>query len=78
MNNKLYEQSNMIHFQVRLFDKDLYLPVHLRPINNNWTITGRGTIIARITWKNLQWTREVEETYLAFCTKVVNLIDAAT
>lgn len=78
VNNKLYEQSNMIHFQVKAFEGTLAMPKHLQPINNNWTITGRGTVIARVTWKNMQWTRETEEIYLAFCRNVRDIIEAAT
>jgi beta-xylosidase len=78
VNNKLYEQSNMIHFQVKKFEGTLSLPAHLQPVNNNWTVTGRGTVIARVTWKNMKWTRENEEIYLAFCRNVRDIIEACS
>ena len=68
----------MIHFQIKKFDGVFTLPEHIIPLKNNWTLTGKGTVIARITWKNLKWSREVEAECLRFCSNVGEILDAAS
>ncbi len=48
------------------------MPEHIRPDNNDWTVTGKGMVITRLVWKRQEWTQEAEDACLAVCDAMVD------
>lgn len=78
--NRLYDHTNTVRMSVRQFmdppkdgtrEHTFTLAAPFRPDKNNWTITGRGTVMARFAWVGVHWTRECEAACLALCDRVV-------
>jgi hypothetical protein len=46
----------------------------LAPASNDWTITGKGAVVGRMTWAGLEWTRAVEASVLAFADRMTLLL----
>lgn len=82
--NRLYDHTNTVRMSVRQFvdpvpggatdespEPTFALAAAFRPDKNNWTITGRGTVMARFAWIQVEWTPECEAACLALCDRVV-------
>lgn len=67
---RLYEETNAVRFSIHRFEGDFAFPEQFRPDGNDWTVTGKGTVLVRLTWRRLAWTREAERECLAFCDRV--------
>ena len=67
---RLDEENNTAKFAVVNFTGRFHLPPHVIPLSNDWSVTGRGAVIARLTWGGLDWTEETENVLLAFCNTV--------
>jgi len=67
---RMFELCNTVRFTVKSFAGEFSLDPALCPDNNDWAITGKGTVIARLTWARLVWTAEAEERILAFTNRV--------
>jgi len=67
---RMFELCNTVRFTVKAFEGEFALDPAIRPDNNDWAITGKGTVIARLTWVRLVWTAEAEAGILAFANKV--------
>lgn len=65
------EQNNSVSFTVKAFSGEFHLDPALRPTTNDWTITGKGAVVIRMTWPALAWDEAAEREILAFCDRVV-------
>lgn len=80
---RMYDQTNTVRLSIHTFcanpDADpnaegvFYLPRAYWPDRNDWTVTGRGTVMTRFTWRKhrVEWTRECEAACLALCNSVM-------
>jgi hypothetical protein len=79
---RLYENTNAVKISIKKFTApprkahesagDAFaLDKRFRPDKNIWTITGRGTVMARFSWESVEWTKECEEACLALCKRVI-------
>jgi hypothetical protein len=41
------------------------------PLTNDWTVTGKGVVIGRFTFRDLEWTQDVEARIFSFGERVV-------
>lgn len=68
---RIYDHTNTVRFVVKRFEGPVFgMPDALRPENNEWTITGKGTVMIRLTWRHMEWTKEAEEACLALSNRV--------
>jgi hypothetical protein len=68
---RLYDHTNTVRFTIQKFEGAIFhLPPEFHPENNDWTITGKGTVMIRLTWKRVGWTQETEEACLALSNRV--------
>jgi hypothetical protein len=70
---RMYDHTNTVRVRVHTYAEDgvFALDKAFRPTHNDWTITGRGTVMVRFTWKAVEWTRECEAACLALCDRVI-------
>ncbi len=55
------------------FDRlPFFMPLEFRPDSNDWTVTGKGMVIIRLIWKNMEWTQAAEDACLALCNEVTD------
>lgn len=70
---RMYDHTNTVRISVREFSGDVFgLEKRFQPDKNDWTITGRGIVMIRFTWKRLEWTHECEAACLALCDRVIH------
>lgn len=68
---RMYEHTNSVGFTIRRFDRlPSCMPAGLWPDSNDWTVTGKGMVIIRLIWKNVEWTQEIEDACLGMCDRV--------
>lgn len=68
VNGRIYEQTNAVRFNVVSFAHPPFdLPAQYIPDKNDWTITGKGMVIIRLIWRQLEWTQEGEDACLQLC-----------
>lgn len=66
-----FDHTNTVRFTVQKFEGPVFeMPDALHPENNDWTITGKGTVMIRLTWKHMEWTAAAEEACLALSNRV--------
>jgi len=73
---RLYEQNNTVRFLIRKFEGIFQIDQSCQPDNNDWGITGKGTVLARMTWKHINWTQKVEDECLSLCSRVATWLSA--
>jgi hypothetical protein len=54
------------------------MPAEFWPDSNDWTVTGKGMVIIRLIWKNIQWTQPLEDACLAMCNRVTDWLGSCT
>lgn len=71
---RMYDHTNTVRMHVTKFaDSGVFeLEKAYRPDKNDWTITGRGNVMIRFSWKKLRWTHESEAACMAFCARVID------
>jgi hypothetical protein len=71
---RLYDHTNTVRMRVRGFtDEGIFaLAKQFRPEKNDWTITGKGTVMIRFTWKKIEWTHECEAACLEVCSRIID------
>ena len=71
---RMYDHTNTVRLHVFRFEDDglFELDKAFRPDKNDWTVTGRGTVMIRFTWKRLRWTHESEAACMRMCSRVVD------
>ena len=47
---------------------------HMEPKANDWTITGKGAVVGRMTWAGLEWSQAVESEVLAFADRMTAVL----
>jgi hypothetical protein len=68
-----YDNTNTVRFTILRFDEPQFkIAPELAPDNNDWMVTGKGMVIIRLTWRRIQWTREVERECLVMCDRVTD------
>lgn len=70
---RMYDHTNTVRLHVFKFEDDglFELARAFRPDKNDWTVTGRGTVMIRFTWKRVRWTAESEAACMRLCSRVV-------
>ena len=71
---RMYDHTNTVRMSITNFSDDggvFDLDKAFHPEKNDWTITGRGTVMIRFTWRQIEWTRESEAACLALCNRVI-------
>ena len=68
-----YEHTNTVRIRVRKFsDEGVFdLEEQYRPQKNDWSITGRGTVMIRFTWSKIEWTKDCETACLKVCNSII-------
>lgn len=68
-----YEHTNTVRMRVRKFSNDgiFALEEQYRPEKNDWSITGRGTVMIRFTWSKIEWTSDCERACLRVCDSII-------
>ena len=49
-------------------------PEPMKPTSCDWTVTGKGVVIARFTFHKLNWTQHVENMLLLHCERVMHTL----
>lgn len=71
------DQCNVVRLSVK--DWSVLLPghlLHIAPTANDLVITGRGSVVHRLSWAGLPWDEEVERELLEGCGRVVDAVAA--
>jgi hypothetical protein len=71
---RMYDHTNTVRLSVHTFSTDggvFSLDKRFWPTKNDWTITGRGTVMVRLSWKQIEWSKECEEACLSFCDSIL-------
>ena len=70
---RMYDHTNTVRLHVHKFALEgvFALEEPFRPCRNDWAVTGRGIVMVRFTWKNVEWTRECEAACVALCDRVI-------
>lgn len=75
---RIYEHTNSVGFSIHKFDcPPFHMPEASRPTSNDWTVTGKGMIIIRLVWKNIEWTQATEDDCLSTCNSVTEWLQAS-
>ena len=70
VHGRILEQSNIVRFRITSFTGEFHFPEHLVPGNNDWAVTGRGTVLARMTWHRLPWDQATEDQIINLAARV--------
>lgn len=70
VHGRILEQANIVRFKIQEFTGEFQFPVALIPGNNDWAVTGRGTVLARMTWHRLQWDQPAEDQVIDLAARV--------
>ena len=71
VDGRMYDHTNTVRISIKKFTNLFAIDEKFLPDKNDWTITGRGTVMIRFTWKKLEWTHECERACLALCERVI-------
>lgn len=72
------DENNHMRLEVKTFEGAFAIDPSVRPLANDWTVTGRGAVVARFTWPKdeaLNWDARVEGMILAYSERVIALLD---
>jgi len=67
LEGRMMEQNNTVRIRIIDFTGPFALPREMIPENNDCSVTGRGTVLTRFTWRRIEWSQEVESACLALC-----------
>lgn len=70
VHGRILEQANIVRFRILQFTNEFHFPTELCPGNNDWAVTGRGTVLARMTWHRLPWDQATEDQILDLARRV--------
>lgn len=73
------DETNHMRLEVQTFAGPFAIDKAIRPLSNDWTVTGRGAVVARFTWPQteaLNWDARVEKCILAYSERVIALLDS--
>ena len=72
---RLDENNNSVRIEIKQFTKEFEIDPSIKPLTNDWTVTGKGAVIIRFTWDAIWWTERVEEKVIEYAERVVELLD---
>jgi hypothetical protein len=72
---RMLEYNNTLRFSIVQFAKQFEFPEKFRPDNNDWSVTGKGTVLARLTWRKAEWSEELEDACLDLCNRTADWLD---
>jgi len=75
--SRMLEYNNTLRFNITNFKGVFSFRDEWRPDNNDWSVTGRGTLLVRLTWRKLKWTQEVEDACLDLCNRTAEWLGRA-
>lgn len=61
------EVNNMVKLRIRSFKGLFKLHLDCQPSSNEISISARGSVMVKMTWNGIEWTRETEAACLTFC-----------
>lgn len=73
------DETNHMRLEVKTFAGPFQIERSIRPLSNDWTVTGRGAVVARFTWPQyeaLNWNEDVERMVISYSERVVALLDS--
>lgn len=71
------DEDNYLRLEVSDYTGPFEIAPDVQPLTNDWTVTGRGAIIARFTWDALNWDAAAEASILAYSARVVEMLEAS-
>lgn len=71
------DDDNYLRLDVTSYTGPLEIAREIQPLTNDWTVTGRGAVIARFTWEALNWDAGVEASILAYSERMLALLEAS-
>lgn len=73
---RLDDNNNSVRFEIKDFSGGFEIEESIKPLTNDWTVTGKGAVIIRFTWKPMWWTEAEEDRVIKYAGKIVGLLDA--
>jgi hypothetical protein len=73
------DETNNMRLEVKTYAGPFEIDPAIRPLSNDWTVTGRGAVISRFTWPQysaLNWDANVEDMILKYSNRVLSLFEA--
>lgn len=70
------DQCNVVRLGVREWAQLSLLPGALAPLSNDIVVTGKGSLVHRLTWEGLAWDEGTEAAVLEACERVAGEIRA--
>ena len=73
------DETNNMRLEIKTYAGPFEIEPAIRPLTNDWTVTGRGAVIARFTWPQygaLNWDAHVEDTILKYSERVLALFES--
>jgi hypothetical protein len=73
------DEVNHMRLEVKTFAGPFEIDRSIRPLANDWTVTGRGSVIARFTWpkdETQNWNSDVERMVIQYSERVIALLDS--
>jgi len=65
------EETNNARIDILRFEGPFAIDPEVVPLTNDWTVTGKGVVIGRFTFRDLEWTEHAEARIVAFGERVV-------
>jgi len=75
---RLDDNNNSVRIEVKRFIQEFEIDPSIKPLTNDWTVTGKGAVIIRYTWDSIWWTEDVERMVIEFTGRVVGLLDGCS
>jgi hypothetical protein len=72
------DEVNHMRLEVKTFAGPFEIDRSIRPLANDWTVTGRGSVIARFTWpkdETQNWNSDVERMVIQYSERVIALLN---
>lgn len=73
------DETNHMRLEVKTHAGPFEIDPSIRPLSNDWTVTGRGAVIARFTWPKdeaLNWNDQVERSVIDYSERVVSMLES--
>lgn len=73
------DETNHLRLEVKTHAGPFDIDPAIRPLTNDWTVTGRGAVIGRFTWPQygaLNWDSSVEEKIFKYSEHVIALLES--
>ena len=69
------DECNNARIEITSHSGAFAIDPEVKPLTNDWTVTGRGAVIGRFTWEALDWNARAERLVLEYSERIVALLD---